>query len=265
MKLRLNTLLAKTDHLSSIFQKMISEYHVFFNKLDTNFRGERKTYDAASGTIDLPSERGNKSVATTVREKLDWFEENSSEYINALFAQEATNASGVAKAVLVVDSKVWGEFTSLELLRLKSLIENGNIEQMYSAIPTRSDAEEWKPTTQDMYKDREIFEGTKLEGEKKSIAKEQYIIPDPNIEKVKSGSYTPTVGSKDTIIKLGDYTFQKFSGEWSARQKAELLRRRSTLLSAVIEALKIANEAEVVSSKLNAEKIFSYLHQGKND
>ncbi len=245
-KTKLNTLLAKTDHLSTSYKSSIKDYLQFFKDKQSNFKGEKKTYEAKSGTIDIPAERGNKIVVTTVN------------------SQEATNAAGTAKATLTVDGIEFGEFSSLELLRLKSLIENGELEQMYANIPVRADDEEWNPTTEDQYKNREIFEGKKQEGVRKSITKENYIISDPNIKELKdSSSYKPQVASKDTVIELGDYSYQKFSGEWSHRERAELLRRRSKLLSAVIEALKVSNEAEVVESKMTADKLFGYLHAGK--
>lgn len=158
----------------------------------------------------------------------------------------------------------FGEFSSLELLRLKSLIENGDIEQMYSNIPVRGDDEEWSKTSEDQYQKRDIYEGKKQEGVRKSITKESYIISDPNVKELKdSSSYKPQIAAKDTVTELGDYTYQKFSGEWSHRERAELLRRRTKLLSAVIEALKISNEAEAISSNMTADKLFGYLHTGK--
>lgn len=263
-KLKLNTLLAKTDHLSNSYKSSIKDYIQFFKDKQSAFKGEKKTYNPTSGTIDIPSERGNKIVVATVKEKLDWLKETNTEYINALFSQEATNAVGIASAKLTVENVEFGEFSSLELLRLKSLIENGDLEQMYSNIPVRADDEEWNITAEDQYKEREIFEGKKQEGIKKSITKESYILSDPNIKELKdSSSYKPQMASKDTIIELGEYTYQRFSGEWSHRERAELLRRRTKLLSAVIEALKIANEAEVVQSNMTADKLFNFLHTGK--
>ena len=263
-KQKLNTLLAKTEHLATSYKGSIKDYIQFFKDKQSAFRGEKKTYDAKPGTVDIPSERGNKMVVTTVTEKLEWLKETNSEYINSLFSQEATNAAGVAKAKLIVDDVNFGEFSSLELLRLKSLLENGELEQMYSNIPVRADDEEWNKTSDDQYVNREIFEGKKQEGIRKSVTKESYIISDPNVKELKdSSSYKPQVATKDTVIELGDYTYQKFSGEWSHRERAELLRRRTKLLSAVIEALKVSNEAEVVESNMNADKLFGFLHTGK--
>jgi hypothetical protein len=103
-----------------------------------------------------------------------------------------------------------------------------------------------------------------LEGKRKSILKESYILNDPNLAFLKDASrYTPQIGSKDKVVDLGEYTMQKYSGEWTSVDKAHLLRRRSVLLAAIIEALKIANEAEAVESDLTAAKVFDYLHRGK--
>ena len=262
-KTKMNALLAKTDHLAASYKKMLEDHVKFFKSKQGEFKGEKKTYQPKDGTVDIPSERKNELVVTTVKEKFTWFEETANEYINALFAQEATNASGNAKAKLVVDGVNFGEYSSLELLRMKSLLESGTLEEMYKTIPVRSDSEEWTPTDEEMYSGREIFESPKQTGVKKSVMKESYILPDPNIANSKTDKYTPQIAQKDTIIELGDYSFQRFSGEWSHRERAELLRRRTKLLTAVIEALKVANEVEAVQSQMTAEKLFGYLHKGK--
>lgn len=144
-------------------------------------------------------------------------------------------------------------------------MENGDLESMYSNIPVRSDSEIWNPTTNEMYLDRKtVFESELVKGVKKSTTKESYILVDPNIEKLgKDTKYTPQIATKDTIIDLGDFTYQKFSGEYTHRQRAEILKRRTILLSAVIEALKEANDVEAISSDMTAEKLFGFLHTGK--
>ena len=262
MTTKLNVLLAKTDMLAAGFRASIADFCKFFSANQSDFKGARKTYTAAEGTIDLPSERGERRVVTTVDEKLKWFEETHKEYFNALFSQEKTNASGTAKAELKVGGQSWGTFTSLELLRLKSVIESGEFEKMYATIPVRSDSEIWEACTNEAYHGRKVFQSPLMSGEKKSTTKEQYILQDPNIAKVDGSKYIPQVATKDTIIKLGDYTLQGYSGEWTHTQRAELLRRRQVLLVAITEALKVANEVEVIESELTSEKIFNYLHRG---
>lgn len=256
---KLNVLLAKTDHLSSVFRGAIADFTRFFKGSQDAFKGEKKTYSPVPGTIDMPGERSNKLIVTTVSEKLRYFEGVASEFLDAAFNQEKTNASGVAKATLKVGNNDWGQFTSLELLRLKSLLEDASFTDMIANIPVRSDSEEWTASTDEAYKARHVFESPKMEGKKKSTLKEAYILPDPNINKVEGAKYTPQLSQKDVVIELGDYTFQKFSGEWSHRERAAVLKNKSTLLLAVIEALKVANEAEAIPSELTATKVFGYL------
>lgn len=262
-KLKLNVLLAKTDHLAGVYKKGLQEYVKFFKTSQGAFKGEKKTYEAKSNTIDLPGERINKLVVTTVDEKLLYLKDSSADYIDALFSQEKTNASGLAKAKLVVDGIAFGEFTSLELLRLKSLLESGEFKDVYENIPVRNDDETWAKSSNDMYTGKNIYESALRQGVTKSTLKESYILTDPNVSKTDATKYTPQIATKDTVIELGDYTHQRFSGESSHVERAAILQRRSKLLTATIEALKVSNEVEAVPSEMNAGKLFNYLHTGK--
>lgn len=260
--MKLNVLLAKTEQAAAVFKSEVKKLSAFF-KEQKGFVGFKRTYAAREGTIDEPTKRGTIMVVSTVDEKLKELEKNSLAYINNLFAVEATNASGTARAELKVDGVSFGLVSSSELMRLKGILESGDIEEMYSNIPVRNEAEEWTKTDQDSYKDREVYELPKRSGVYKSIVKREYIMEDPNIEKLEGKVYVPTKGVKDEIIELGDYTAQQFSGEAQERAKSELFTRKQKFLNAVVEALKIANEVETVQSNLTAEKIFGYLHRGK--
>lgn len=260
--MKLNTLLAKTDHLASSYKKGLTEYVKFFKDKQGAFRGEKKTYSPKDNTIDLPSERKNDLVITTVEEKLEYLVESSSDYIDALFSQEKTNALGAAKADLSVDGISFGTFSSLELLRLKSILETGDLEGVYTNLPVREDKETWNATKNEMYVGRDIVETEIVRGTKKSTTKENYILTDPNVDK-NSTTYKPTVATKDTIIDLGDFSYQKFSGEATHRFRADILRRRTKLLTAVLEALKTANDVEALKSEMTAKKLFGFLHEGK--
>lgn len=261
--MKLNVLLAKTDHSASQFKKLITDYVSFFKNKQNEFRGIKKTYAPRPDTVDIPGERQFNKVVTTVSEKLSYLEDTVGEHIDNLFSVEAINASGTAMAELVVEGYSFGQLSSLELLRLKSVLETSELEQLYANIPVRSDSDIWAETTDAAYADRTIFEGPRQSGTKKSITKESYILTDPNVKDLKDTSkYVPQVATKDTIIDLGDYTIQHFSGEYSHTQRAEILRRRSKLLSAVIEALKEANDVQQVESNITANKIFGYLHYG---
>lgn len=264
---KLNVLLALTDQLRKAYKNSVSNYSKFFSKNQGSFKGEKRTYTAKEGTVDDPGKRGTVLVVTTVKEKLDYFIESNEKFIDALFSQEKTNASGLATAELKVDGEVWGTFTSLELLRLKALIESsdlGDLGSMIESIPVRSDSENWIKTTNEEYADREIYETEQFKGVAKTTVKKPIVLEDPNLKgKALPDNYTPPIVSQDEILELGDYTRQTFSGEWSHRERALTLKRRTDLLTAITEALKVANECKVEKSDLTAKKLFSYLFYGK--
>lgn len=261
---KLNVLLGVTDHLAGQFKSRLEEYGKYFRNHQGAFKGIRKTYNPKPDTVDDPSARGVTQVVTTVDEKLQYLEDTSAEYINAVFAQEATNASGKAKAELIIEGKSFGTFSSLELLRLISLLESGNVKAAYENIPVRSDAAIWTVATDESYKNRKgIYASELVKGSKKTTEKESYILTDPNLGKSDKYTPAPQVATRNITIELGEYTVQEFSGEWSHRQRAELLLRRDKLIAAAKEALKVSNEVEVVESELSSSKLFDYLHKGK--
>ena len=242
---------------------MINDYTKFFSKSQGSFKGEKRTYHEKDNMLPDPSKQGTTLIATTVKEKLDYFVVGSAKFIDSLMSQEKTNATGVAKAELIVDGGSWGELTSLELLRLKSLLESadlGNLTQMLQSIPVRSDAEVWKKSHNEDYQGRDVYENELQSGVAITTVKEPYVLKDPNL----AGNefpphYQSPIVTKDKIVELGDYTRQNFSGEWSHRERAMCLRRKEVLLTAITEALKVANEVEAIQSEVTAKKIFGYL------
>jgi len=262
MNVKLNVLLAKTDALGQEFKRALQNYIKFFTKNQGAFFGEKKTYEPKDQTVDDPKLRSNQLVVTTVDEKLDYFSLSSKDYIDSLFDQEATNASGAAKADLIFDDIKWKDLSTLELLRLKSLIDSPEFKSMYSSIPVRSDAVEWNPTVEESYEGRKgIYENPLVRTENKTTEKVDYILEDPNISKIDGASYTPKVAQKTTTVTLGEGSRQIFTGAFSQREKAEVLSRISKLRVAVIQALKEANEVESVKSSITADSLFAYLHK----
>jgi hypothetical protein len=267
MSVKLNTVLAVTEKGRVKYKNMISNFTKFFSKDQGAFQGHKKTYTPREGTIDDPKKRSVRPVATTVTEKFNWFIKGSEDFIQNLFDMEASNAAGVANVNFTVDGVTWGHLSSLELLRLKSLLESsdlGPLTPMLSSIPVRSDSELWNTSDDENYVGREIYENEMIKGVAKTTVKQPYIIEDPNLGKLKDTSnYAPVTAQRDIVQELGDYTTQDFSGEWSQRQKAEALKRKDILLTAVVAALKEANEADKVSSIITSEKLFGYIFFGR--
>lgn len=264
--MKLNVLLALTDQLRVKYKNMVADYSKFFSKSQSAFKGGKRTYTPRDGVMDDTSKRGIVRVATTVDEKIDYLIEESSKFVDALFSQEKTNALGLAKGTLKVAGEEWGEFTSLELLRLKSLLESsdlGNMENLLINIPVRSDSEVWNKSDDPDYEGRLIFETEQITGTSKTTVKKEFILEDPNLKNIKGDNYTPVKSQSDSVLELGDYTLQSFSGEWSHQQRALALKRRGDLLTAITIALKEANECEAVNSELTAEKVFNFIFRGK--
>jgi len=261
--MKLNVLLAINEQGKARFKAMVKDYIHFFQKKQGSFRGEKRTYTPREGTIDEPTKRGVVRVATTVDEKILYFIQNNGPIIDNLLTQEKTNGS-THTIELKVGSHIFGHFNALELLRLKSIIESadfGQFNEMLSSIPTRSDAELWEKSTSPDYEGRfEIWETPLIKGVSKSTMKEHYVLEDPNLKHLKDfAGYNPPVAVKNITVELGDYTTQKFSGEISHQRRARILKRRTTLLTAIVKALKELNDVDTTPSEGNGEEFLNYI------
>lgn len=264
MAQKMNTLLAKVEHGSSRFSKMIGDYLAFFKGKQGAFAGIKKTHVPREGYTEEKSCIANTKVITTVGEKLEWFEQQSIPFLKELFAVEATNSKGANTVELVVDGISFGHLTALDLMRLKTLLTKKEWVEMYENIPVRSDAEVWEPCTDSEYEGREIFQTPMLKGVTRTTESEEVILKDPNINPDKlPANYNARTTIKKKVVETGDYTLQNFTGGWTQRQKAELLRRRSQLLAAVVEALKEVNDTVSEKPNLNVETLVNFIHHGK--
>ena len=261
---KMNAMLAAVEQSASQCTKNLKELVTCFRKDTGDFLGVKKTYTAREGYADDPSKRGFKRVVSTVDEKIEALQEELTAHLTDLFTIERTNSIGATKVPLVVEGHDFGNLTAIELMRLKSFLTREEFEQIYNAIPVRSDAEDWTHTTDSDYEGREIWETPLIKGVAKTSENEEVILKDPNLNPEKlPANYVAKTTIKRRTVEVGDYTAQTFSGEWNLRQRSELLRRRAVLLKAVIEALKVVNDVETVESELKAESLLKYIHYGK--
>ena len=194
---------------------------------------------------------------------MDWFNEQFKNWLNDVFRVEATNSKGAKTVELIVDDKSFGNLTALELMRLKSILTNKDLEAVFANIPVRSDSEVWTPTQDPEYNGRMVFETPLIKGVTRTTEKEEVILKDPNLDPSHlPANYQAKTTIKSKTVETGDYTSQSFTGEWTQRQRAELLRRRSTLLSAVIEALKVVNDTIVENPNLDVNAVVDYIYKG---
>lgn len=260
----MNTLLAIVEHGTSRFNRMIADYGTFFKKNQGAFLGVKKTFTPRDGYAEDARYMGTTKVVTTVGEKLDWFEQQAIPFLKDIFSVEATNSKGAQTVELVVDGVSFGHLTALDLMRLKSLLSKKEWDEMYINIPVRSDAEVWEPCTDPEYSGREILQTPMAKGVTRTTESEEVILKDPNLDPQSlPANYNARTTIKKKTVETGDYTLQNFTGAWSQRERAELLRRRSQILAAVIEALKVVNDVPAEKENLNVKALVNFLHHGK--
>lgn len=260
MTRKLAQVLAKTDNQAAVLKANLTDYIRFFKNNQGDFKGEKKTYEPVPGYVDVPGNRFNKQVVTTVDDKLEWLINNLAPILSEGFTLEATNASGNVKAELIVEGKVWGEYSSLELLRLKSFLSNPKLQEMISLTPVRSDSKEWEEIGEGIYKT------PTMSYEEKTTEKSTEILSDPNIERAiaagKEINYTPQTVVHNKQVVIGQGTYHTTSGEWTHYERASVLKRLSDLKLAVIDALQRANQAEVLESTIDSKGLLNYLFYG---
>lgn len=261
--IKMNTMLAKVEHSSASIARLFADYASFFKNKQGMFRGYKKTFVPRDGYFEDPSKMGTQVVATTVDEKFDWFNKQFKNWLTDVFSVESTNSKGAKTTELVVNGHSFGNLTALELMRLKNILTNKDLEAVFANIPVRSDSEVWKETTDSEYAGRRVFETELVKGVTRTTEKEEVILKDPNlIPSHLPSNYTAKTTVKSKTVETGDYTQQMFTGEWTQRERAELLRRRSDLLAAVIEALKVVNDTEVEQPNLDVNQFVDYLYRG---
>jgi len=251
---KLNVLLGLREKTETSFKNMLDDMFKKFKGNQGLFFGVRNTYQALDGYADEPSKRGFVNVQSTIGEQLTWMREHTKDFMDVVFSIEKTNASGRVRAELVVEGVSWGEYTSLELLRLKTTLDNSKFRELYKEIPIRTQTELWNVTDDEAFAGREgIFETPIEEGHAKTTLKESYILEDSQAGRA------PQVAEKSNQVNIGKYTVQKFTGALSGLQRATMQRRYDTLYKAVIEALENANNVESETSDLGT-RIMDYIH-----
>lgn len=257
MKKTMTVLLGLRDKVESNFKNMLTDMAQKFSKKQGLFLGEKKTYQALDSYADDPTKRGFTNVQSTVEEQLGFMQQETKDFMNVVFSIEKTNASGNVVANLIVDGEDWGEYTSLELLRLKTTLDNSRLKEIYQHLPVRTATDIWSVSEDENHADRAIFQTELDEGHSKTTLKESYILPDPHAGE--GTSRPPIVADKSTQVNVGRYTVQKFSGAISMKERANMIVRYNSLYKAVVVALAEANQVEAVQSDLGT-KVFEYIH-----
>lgn len=250
-----SVLLGLREKLEKSFGGMLDDFISKFKNKQGIFQGHNNTYEALEGYADDPTKRSFQKVSGTVAEQLAWFKKYTPDYFTTVLSIEKTNSTGI-KAKLVVDGKEWGEYSVLELLRLKSIMD-GKLRVILSELPIRDEKVHWLPTTnKDLYDGREVYETPVSENHSKTTLKRTVIVNDPHI---KEAPNRPPVPSQiDEQVNIGKYTQQKYSGEITMLERAVILAKYDKVYTGIIEALETANNTEAQTSDLG-DRFLDYM------
>jgi hypothetical protein len=252
---RLAVYLGLRDKNEKDFTNMLNDMTSKFKNKQGIFMGFRNTFVPEEGHPDMPENRKFQAVSSTVAEQLDYFKEHTRDYFNTVFAIERTNAGGVT-AELIVNEKSWGTYTTLELLRLKGILDS-KLKLMVQDLPIRPETVIWEKTNDPVYAGRNIYESPLDRGKTKTTLKRIVIINDPHIAD-SPHPRQPMTQQIDTPVNTGEYTKQDFSGAITNKERAGLEVAYNQIYKGVVAALEAANSAEIKESDLG-DKVLDYL------
>ena len=219
-----------------------------FTKKQDLFDGVLKNYisfDAAGEQIPPES----KEIVTTVIEKLEYAQGAVIKAIDASISKEETNASGTAKAPLMLDDGTdFGTLSATSLIALEKYLVR--IREVYKDIPTVDPARSW---TKDSTQARAIYVAP-VDTKFRSVKKLEVITKVAATDK-----FPAQTEMVQNDVQVGKYETTYTSGRLQPIEKSNLLSKIDTLIQAVKQARQAANQAQVINVKLG-DKIFAYIN-----
>lgn len=247
-------LLGLRDKLEKDFKSMVADMYAKFKNNQGIFSGHRNTYEAFAGFADDDTKRSFKNVESTVADQLNWFKKYTADYFKTVLSIEKTNAQNV-QAELKVDGVSWGKYTTLELLRLKGIID-GQMNAMIHEMPVRSDKYLWHKSEQAEFASRGIWETDITSSNAATTRKDTIIIKDPHIDVAPNRA--PMTKEVSERVDIGKETKQLFSGAITELERAEYVVRLNAVRLGIIEALEAANGVDASESDLG-DKFLDHL------
>lgn len=251
---KLSVALGLREKVEKDHKNMLDDMVNKFKNKQGIFQGVRNTFVALEGHPDMPEHRKFQKVSGTVKEQLDWFHEHSKDFLGTVLSIEKTNAQNI-NADLVVAGALWGSYTTLELLRLKGILDS-KLKLMIQDLPIRPEVELWSKSTDEIYKDRDVYENEVDKGFTKTTLKRTMVVEDPYAKD--NPTRPPVIQQIDTPVNTGSYARQFFHGGITNLERAKMEVKLNDLYKGVIAALETANNANLVDSDLG-DKVLDHL------
>jgi hypothetical protein len=243
---KLYELLAVEQDRKNKANNTIGETKKYFTKNDPYFDGMIKKYvPLEEDSEQIPDE--TKEIVTSVKQVLDQALDEIITSMDATLSKEETNASGTAKAELIIDDQNFGTFSATSLLALEAQL--AKILDLYQSIPTLDATRKWS------FDDQKSVFATDEEVKFRSIKRPQVIV------KYQATVEHPAQTELLSLdVQVGKYVTTYFSGKLTLSQKKDVVKRLEKLLEAVKVARSKANNVEVNNVKLG-QRLFAYLHK----
>lgn len=243
----LHQLIAVEPDLAQQSRAIMEETVNTFTKKADHFDGVQKIYKPyEDGGEQIPDEI--KEVVTTVQEKLDYAKKIVIRAMDATISKEETNASGTARAELVVDGVNFGELAATSLIALERMLER--IREEYKAIPTLDPTKSWVKAD---FTGRILYE-TPIEVKFRAVKTKIPLVLSPATDK-----FPAQVQVLDSDKQVGRYETIYRSGRLTPTEKSNLLEKIDNLVLAVKKAREKANQTKAVQVDLG-KKIFEFIH-----
>ena len=245
-EIMLHQLLAFESDEVNRAKKVLEEAKDTFSTKQIHFDGKYRTYHPDSDDGDMVDNE-YKDIVTTVEKKVAYVSRMVSKAMDVVLTKEETNASGTARAELVVDGICFGSFSATSLLYLEKTLSE--IRRVYEAMPTLQPGKTWI-----FNKDLDIYE-TPQSITYRNIKEIVPIILTPATDK-----FPANVKEGSRNVKVGEYHEIERSGRVYPRVKSDVLERIDSLIKEVKSTREKANSVQVKQVNV-AEQIFSLINE----
>ena len=247
MSNKLHEILAIEQDRKNKANVAIGESKKTFSKNPTSFDGMIKKYVSTEENAEqIPDE--TKEMVSSVQKTLSEALQSIITSMDATLSKEETNASGVAKAELIVEDKNFGTFSATALLALESQLSK--VLDLYKSIPTLDTTQKWE------FDEQNDFYRTSEEVKFRTVKRPKVIVKYEATEKHPAQTELINID-----FQVGRYETTYLSGRITPKQKKSLVDKLEKFIESVKMARSKANNVEVKNIKLGNE-IFEYIHNG---
>lgn len=244
--LLLHQLLAFEQDEVNRTRKVLEEAKDTFSTKQSHFDGHERTYHPDSSDGDM-IDNEYKEVVTTVKQKVDYVSKTVIKSMNVVLSKEETNASGAAKAELIIGETSFGFLSATSLLYLEKAL--AELRRLYESLPTLTPGRLWH-----FNNDLGVYE-TEQTVTYRNIKEVVPLILAPATDK-----HPAQVKETSQTKKVGEYHETHRSGRIYPKVKSEVLDRIDTLIKAVKLTRERANTAAVKEVNV-AELLFNYVNE----